>query len=204
MIKVKICGIRTWQEAAWAVEAGTWAVGFVFAPSRRQIEVEEAARIIRKLPGYIHKVGVFVDMSRETVEEIIRCTDIDLLQFHGRESPEYCVGWRQPVIKSFSIRDEDSLTGVPDYQVFAHLFDTYREGQAGGTGITFDWRCLATLKSNSRVILAGGLTAENVSAAVKQVRPFAVDVSSGVESFGCKDRTLIQQFISQAQNAYEG
>lgn len=199
MTKVKICGMRSLQEAQWAVEAGAWAVGFVFAPSQRRVTVEEAARIIRELPSSVHKVGVFVDMKMEMVEKVISETGIDILQFHGQESQEYCQEWQLPVIKSFRIKDEDSLSQAEKYLVFAYLFDTYTLGSAGGTGKTFDWRYLHDFQPNRRVILAGGLNPINVAGATRQVKPFAVDVSSGVESLGRKDQRLINEFIYQVQ-----
>ncbi len=199
MTKVKICGMRSLQEAQWAAAAGAWAVGFVFASSPRRLTVEEAARIICKLPPSIHKVGVFVDMKMEIVEKVIAETGINILQFHGHESPEYCQEWNLPVIKSFHVRDENSLAEAEKYQVFAYLFDTYQQGIAGGTGKTFDWRYLDDFQPSQQVILAGGLNPGNVAGAIRKVKPFAVDVSSGIESSGRKDQVLINEFISQAQ-----
>jgi len=195
MVRVKICGIRSRKEALWIAAAGAWAAGFVFAPSRRQVTVGEAARIIAVLPPSIHKVGVFVDSALETVESIIAATGIDMLQFHGQESPAYCQEFNLPVIKSFRVGDKNSLAQVDKYHVFAHLFDTYVPGSYGGSGQTFDWRCLDDLPAGLRIILAGGLNPGNVASAVQQIRPFAVDVSSGVELAGHKDGSLIQDFI---------
>jgi len=200
MTNVKICGIRSLQDAQWAIAAGAWAVGFIFAPSPRRITIEEAGRIIRELPSHIYKVGVFVDMKIAMVKEIVSGTGINMLQFHGQESPEYCREWNLPVIKSFRVRDEDSLDGIGKYQVFAHLFDTYVPSSHGGSGITFDWQYLENLQPGLRMILAGGLTPGNVSNAIQRIKPFAVDVSSGVEISGRKDCQLIQDFIFQAHN----
>jgi len=200
MTNVKICGIRSLQDALWAVNAGAWAVGFVFAPSRRQITAEQAGKIIRGLPPSVHKVGVFVDMKFESVKDIISETGIDILQLHGQESPEYCQECNLPIIKSFQVCDENSLTAVEKYTVFAHLFDTYVPGSHGGSGITFNWRYLENLHPGLRIILAGGLSPGNVVNAIRQVKPFAVDVSSGVEISGHKDSQLIQDFIRQAHN----
>jgi len=197
MTKIKICGIRSRQEALWAANAGAWAVGFVFAPSRRRVSMEEAAAIIRELPANIHKVGVFVDMKISSVQEIISATGIDFLQFHGEESPAYCQEFDLPIIKSFLVEGEDSLDDVVNYNVFAHLFDTYTPNSRGGSGQTFDWRCLNILPAVPRVILAGGLNPQNVNHAIQETKPFAVDVSSGVEIAGRKDCELINEFISQ-------
>jgi Phosphoribosylanthranilate isomerase len=200
MVKVKICGMRTSQDAMWAASAGAWAVGLVFSPSRRQVTIDEAARIVRAVPASIHKVGVFVDFSLATVKEVVAATGIDMLQFHGQESPEYCEEFDLPVIKSFQVRDENSLAEVEKYKVFACLFDTWVSGSAGGSGKTFDWRSLKSLPDNLRIILAGGLTPYNVSSAIRQTRPFAVDVSSGVEINGHKDPKLMRDFIGQAKS----
>ncbi len=202
MTKIKICGMRSPQDAICATSAGAWAAGFVFAPSARQVTVDEAARIIRVMHPSVHKVGVFVDSSLEAVKATAAATGIDMLQFHGQESPEYCQEFALPVIKSFRIRDEDSLAQVEKYKVFACLCDTYVPGRAGGSGQTFDWRCLQGLPASLRIILAGGLTPRNVSTAILQTRPFAVDVSSGVEINGRKDRKLIEAFIHQAKSVH--
>lgn len=200
MTRFKICGIRTLEEARWAVNAGTWAVGFVFAKSPRRIMAEEAAGIIRELPSAVNKIGVFVNMEPEEVQDIIKSTGINMLQFHGEESPEYCAEWNLPVIKSFPVRDEGSLAGVEKYQVYAHLFDTYQPGSTGGTGRVFNWHLLCSLKPSQRIILAGGLNNTNVAEAIRLVRPFAVDVSSGVEAKGRKNRELIEQFASRTRD----
>jgi phosphoribosylanthranilate isomerase len=199
MTYAKICGIRSVQEAEWAAAAGAWAVGFVFASSPRQVTVDEAARIIRQLPPSVHKVGVFVDMKMEMVGSIISDTGIDILQFHGHESPEYCQECHLPVIKSFRVQDENSLVQARKYQVYAYLFDTFTVDSAGGTGITFDWRLLDNFQSSLRIILAGGLNPSNVAGAIHRIKPYAVDVSSGVESLGRKDQKLINEFISQVK-----
>ncbi|MEA4925570.1 MAG: phosphoribosylanthranilate isomerase [Syntrophomonadaceae bacterium] len=202
MIKIKICGMRSPQDAIWATSAGAWAAGFVFAPSARQVTVDEAARIIRVMPPSVHKVGVFVDSSLDTVKATAAATGIDMLQFHGQESPEYCQEFALPVIKSFRIRDENSLAQVEKYTVFACLCDTYVPDRLGGSGRTFDWRCLQGVPAGLRIILAGGLTPCNVSSAIRQISPFAVDVSSGVEINGRKDRILIKDFIKTAERIH--
>jgi phosphoribosylanthranilate isomerase len=161
--------------------------------------IEEAARIILELPQAIYKIGVFVDMNLAEVKDIVKSTGINMLQFHGKESPAYCAEWNLPVIKSFLVRDEDSLAGVELYQVYAHLFDTYQPGSAGGTGRTFNWHHLQNLKPGQRTILAGGLNPGNVAEAIRSVKPYAVDVSSGVETEGRKNRELIEQFVSQSK-----
>jgi len=200
MVRVKICGMRSRQDAILTAAAGAWAVGLIFAPSHRQVTVDEAAQIIQVVPPSVHKVGVFVDSSIEAVKETVAATGIDMLQFHGQESPEYCQEFNLPVIKSFRVRDENSLAEVEKYQVYAHLFDTYVPGSVGGSGKTFDWRCLEGLPRGQRIILAGGLNPGNVAQAIEQIKPFAVDVSSGVELFGHKDRNLIENFIRNSRS----
>jgi phosphoribosylanthranilate isomerase len=206
MIRVKICGIRTLEAAQAAVEAGAHALGFVFAPSLRQVTPQEAERIIRELPPFVSRVGVFVDTPRQEVVEIARVCRLDALQFHGREAPDYCLGWQQQVIKAFRLRDGSVLEQMDRYQVDACLLDAYVPGQAGGTGQRCDWglaRQAAVPGSAGswrraplrRIILAGGLTPDNVEQAVRQARPCAIDVSSGVETGGVKDPDKIRALL---------
>jgi phosphoribosylanthranilate isomerase len=140
-----------------------------------------------------------VDTPIETVKAIIDETGINILQFHGQESPEYCQEWSLPVIKSFSIQDENSLANIEKYQVFAYLMDTFAPNSPGGTGKTFDWGFIDDINPNLHLILAGGLNPGNAARAICRVRPFAVDVSSGVETSGRKDHGLIHEFVRQAQ-----
>lgn len=178
MLKVKICGITTLEAALAAVEAGAWAVGFVFAESRRRISPEHAKQIMQNVPSKVCKVGVFANASREFVAAVADFCQLDLLQFHGDESPEYCAGWQQPVIKAFRVRDAAFLDVLPRYRVFAYLLDTYHPGKLGGTGKTFNWELARDAGKFGPVILAGGINAENVLDAFQMVRPYAVDVSS--------------------------
>jgi len=195
MVRVKICGIRTMEAALAAVEAGADALGFVFASSARQIEPGEAARIIEQLPPFISTVGVFVDAPRQQVQEIAETCRLDLLQFHGEEPPAYCRGWRQPVVKGFRVRDDSVLEQVSRYDVAACLLDAYVPGQAGGTGRSFNWELARQTGSGRCIILAGGITPENVEQAVSQARPYAIDVSSGVETGGVKDPVKIAALL---------
>lgn len=197
---VKICGITNAEDARAAVEAGADALGFVFARSPRAIDPEEARPIIAALPPFVVSVGVFVDAARETVEGIARSCGLQALQFQGRESPEDCEGFSRPVIKGFKVRDGAIPDAVWRYRIAACLFDAYVPGADGGTGRTFDWALLRDLALDRPVILAGGLTPENVAHAVAVARPDAVDVSSGV-ALGPrkKDPARMAEFVRAAK-----
>lgn len=199
MVKVKICGITSVEIALTATNAGADALGFVFAPSRRQLTPERARQIIQELPPLVTKVGVFVNEPVELVNEIAQYCGLDVVQLHGQESPEYCQQMGRAVIKGISVRDSDSLAVLSAYQVQGFLLDTYHPDQRGGTGTTFDWSLMLEAQSNRPMILAGGLTPENVAQAVKLVQPYGVDVSSGVETNGIKDPFKIEAFIKGAK-----
>lgn len=202
-LRIKICGITRPQDALAAAEAGADALGFMFfAGSSRAIDLAAAREIIRQLPPFIARVGVFVNPSRE---EVLRAMEagIDTLQFHGEESPEFCASFDRPVIKALRVRDASSLTSLGQYRVAAILLDAFVPGQLGGTGARFDWElAIRARETGARIILAGGLTPENIGEAVRKVRPFGVDVSSGVEcSPGQKDSAAIFRFIEKARAA---
>jgi phosphoribosylanthranilate isomerase len=196
MVRVKICGIRTVEVALAAVDAGAHALGFVFAPSPRRVTAQEAERIIKDLPPFISKVGVFVDTPRRDVDEIAEACRLDVLQFHGEETPDYCRGWRQQVVKGLRVRDGSVLEQLDQYDVCACLLDAYVPGQAGGTGQCFDWNLVRQAGAHRRIILAGGITPDNVEQAICQARPYAIDVSSGVETGGVKDPDKIRALLT--------
>ncbi|MDI6631588.1 MAG: phosphoribosylanthranilate isomerase [Bacillota bacterium] len=198
-VRVKICGIRDIETARAAVEAGADALGFVFAASRRQVTPEAAREIIAALPPFVTAVGVFVDLPPAVVREVSDFCRLDAVQLHGAETPEYCRELNLRVIKAVRVRDAASLEGLDAYPVQAVLLDTYVPGTPGGTGKTFNWGLLAGREFRVPLILAGGLTPENVRAAVQAVRPYAVDVSGGVETDGRKDPAKIRAFIRQAK-----
>jgi len=197
MPRVKICGITRLEDGLAAAAAGADAIGFVFADSPRRVTAEQAHGIVAALPPFTKVVGLFVDAAEEEIREILRKVPLDLIQFHGRESPETCRAVGRPYIKAIAMRpDLDPAAEAAWYPDAAGLlFDAYHPDVAGGSGETFDWaRVPRGLKQP--VILAGGLTPENVAAAVKIVRPYAVDVSSGVEmSKGIKSAEKITAFI---------
>ena len=201
---VKICGITNAADAAAAAEAGASALGFMFYEgSKRNVAPAVATEIICELPAFISKVGVFVNAPPDVVRRVIAETGIDGLQFHGEETPEFCAQFGLKVIKAFPVRDRESLRACAGYPDCAWLLDTFLDGARGGTGVAFDWDVAAeAVKLSRRVILAGGLKPETVAEAVRQVRPFGVDVSSGVESApGRKDHTKVRAFISAAKDA---
>lgn len=201
-VRVKVCGITTRDDALAAVEAGAAALGFNFYPtSPRYVTPATAGAIIATLPPAVCTVGVFVDESREAITAIARQTRLQALQLHGAEAPELCDGWSEKVIKAIRVRDRDAAAHARAYRVDFILADAYVEGQCGGTGTRVAVELLEGFERR-RLILAGGLTAENVAAAVRAVRPFAVDVASGVESApGRKDWNLMRRFIANAHAA---
>ncbi len=196
--RIKICGITRAEDAVTAVQAGADALGFVFyPPSPRYVEVEQAANIIRDLPPFITSVALFVNADRETIARVVGETGIDLIQFHGNECPDYCAEHGRPWIKAVRMKDDVNLDKVAaDYaDARALLLDAYRPGVPGGTGEAFDWERIPRHLAG-RIVLAGGLTPENVTRAIRQVHPWAVDVSGGVEAEkGIKDPDRIQRFI---------
>ena len=202
-VKVKICGITNAPDALAAVEAGADALGFMFyEPSPRHIAIRQAAEIIRKLPPFILKAGVFVDASEDVVLRAIGDCGLNLLQFHGQETPEYCTQFGLMSMKAFRIRDAASLTSLQNYATDAWLLDAFNADKLGGTGEKFNWELAIEAKRSGRpIFLAGGLTPDNVAGAVQMVQPFGVDVSSGVEAApGKKDHGKVREFIKAARS----
>lgn len=202
-VKVKICGITSLADALAASEAGADALGFMFyPPSPRFISNGAAREIIRELPPFIARVGVFVDPTDEQVRQAIAETGIDTLQFHGNETPEFCRRFGLKTLKAFRVRDAESLRATEPFTSEAWLLDSYVAGQLGGTGARFNWDLATAAARQHRVILAGGLTPENAADAVRGVRPYGLDVSSGVESApGHKDAGKVCAFIAAAKGA---
>ncbi len=200
---MKICGITNLEDALAAIDAGCDAVGFAFyKKSPRYIAPEKAAEIINRLPPFVMPVAIFVNEREEKIRDIMFTTGIKVVQFHGEESPEFCERFATRAIKAFQVKDKESLKHMVHYHVSALLLDSYREGLRGGTGVTFDWHLAVVAKTFGRVILAGGLTPENVAEAVKLVQPYAVDVAGGVEKEkGIKDYGKIKKFISEVRKA---
>ncbi|HXR03781.1 MAG TPA: phosphoribosylanthranilate isomerase [Verrucomicrobiae bacterium] len=201
---VKICGITNPADAQVAIEAHADALGFVFcAKSPRHMTITAAAGISKQLPGFVLRVGVFVNALKAEVERAIGECGLNLLQFHGDEPPEYCAQFGVMSMKAFRMRDAGTLGELRQYQTSAWLLDAYSPEAEGGTGEKFNWDlAVAAQKFGKPIFLAGGLTPENVAEAVRKVRPFGVDVSSGVEiSPGKKDPAKVRAFISAAKAA---
>ena len=205
-VKVKICGITNLPDGLAAAEAGADALGFVFYDeSPRHISVEGAAALIRQLPPFVMKVGVFVNAPEDLVIRAVRECGLNLLQFHGDEKPDYCLQFGLMSMKAFRIRDAASLQALQNYPTDAWLLDGYSPGKPGGAGETFNWDLALEARNWGRpIFLAGGLTRENVAEAVQRAQPYGVDVSSGVEAApGRKDHAKVRAFI-QAAKAVEG
>ncbi len=202
-VKVKICGNTNLADALAAVEAGADALGFIFYDrSPRHILVSDAAEIVRQLPPFVMKVGVFVNPPEELVLRATAECGLNLLQFHGDEAPGFCTQFGLMSMKAFRVRDAESLKALADYPTDAWLLDAWSPKATGGTGETFDWALAAeAVKLGRPVFLAGGLTPENVAEAIRVVQPFGVDVASGVESVpGRKDHARLRAFIQAVRN----
>lgn len=202
MTRVKICGITSVEDALAAARSGADAIGLVFYErSPRHVSIDLAAQLAAALPPFVSVVGLFVNAEAAFVREVLASVPLDMLQFHGDESPEFCAQFSRPYLKAIRVK-----AGVDLLQCAARfhaakglLLDAHVEGIAGGTGATFDWT-LIPKQLPLPVILSGGLDAENVAAAIKQVRPYAVDVSSGVEAGkGIKDAAKVAEFINEVK-----
>ena len=200
MVRIKICGITNLEDALLAAGLGADALGFIFYPqSPRKVAPDMARAIIAQLPPFVTTVGVFVDEDAATVRDLAARVGLDWLQLHGQESPEYCRSLGRRVIKGFRIRDEKSLEDLAAYRGAAQalLLDTYKQGQTGGTGETFDWRLAKEARQFGPIILAGGLNPDNVARAIEMAQPQAVDVGSGVETApGKKDPEKLKRFFA--------
>ncbi|MFF7107028.1 phosphoribosylanthranilate isomerase [Pseudomonas sichuanensis] len=203
-VRSKICGITRIEDALAAVEAGADAIGLVFyEKSPRAVDVRKARAIVEALPPFVTTVGLFVNASRCELNEILEVVQLDLLQFHGDESPADCEGYHRPWIKALRVRPGDDLEAACKLYAGARgiLLDAYVPGIPGGTGEAFDWSLIPQHLSKP-IILAGGLSADNVAQAIRQVRPYAVDVSGGVEQAkGIKDAVKIEAFMQAVRQA---
>lgn len=207
MVHVKVCGITRTEDALAAARLGASAVGFVFWPnSPRFIEPDRARAIVQELPPMVVPVGVFVDQPIAHVEEVARVVGLGLVQLHGQESAEYVTRMTHRVIKAFPMEasfDWQRVAGLPAHVTV--LLDAYDPVRKGGTGRTVDWQAAREVAARRRVMLSGGLRAENVSEAIATVRPYGVDVSSGVETRpGVKDHRRLQEFLAAVDRARLG
>jgi len=202
--RIKICGITSHVDACAAIESGADAIGLVFyAESPRSVSIEQAAAIVAGIPPFVTVVALFVDEPSASIERTLRALSIDVIQFHGDETPSFCQQFNRPWIKALRVRPGlDIAERCAQYRgARAVLLDSFQEGVPGGTGKTFDW-CLAAGRLPMPVVLAGGLHAGNVAEAIGSLRPAAVDVSGGVESApGIKDADRIKQFVAAVRAA---
>lgn len=203
-VRSKICGITCIEDALAAVEAGADAIGLVFyRKSPRYVTIEQAQAIIAALPPFVSTVGLFVNAPRDELKALLDVVPLDLIQFHGDETPQQCDGYQRPFIKALRVQAGDDIAASCALydKACGILLDTYVAGVPGGTGETFDW-ALIPRQLSKPLILAGGLTSANVAQAIAQVHPYAVDVSGGVEqSKGRKDHDKIRAFMSAVQGA---
>ena len=201
MPKVKICGNTNVADAKLASELGADFLGLIFSESKRKVTVDKAREIMQSINSFDGFVGVFANQPKEEAESIAKTLELKWLQFHGDETSRYCRHFSEQgfhVIKTFRIKDTLSLKRIEEYDVAAFLFDTYSHNQLGGTGTAFDW---AIIENNpyihEKLFLAGGLTPNNLKEAIRRIKPYAVDVASGVEkSPGIKDPALLKCFIA--------
>ncbi len=201
-VRVKICGVTRLSDALDAVRFGADALGFNFWPkSKRYCEPEAAAEIISRLPPFVVTVGVFVNQSRSHIQRVVARSGISTVQLHGDEAPELAPALSRPVIRALRVESKASLDEMARWSASAFLLDTPTAG-FGGSGKTFDWRLVKGAGKKAPILLAGGLNPANVADAVKQVRPYGVDVASGVESApGIKDSKKMRRFITAAKEA---
>ena len=202
-VKVKICGITDYGDASMAVELGADALGFIFAHSPRQVTPQKARDIISAIPPFAKTVGIFVNQDPIEINKIVRYCGLDLVQLHGDESPDFCNELMPYTIKALRIKNETSLRTAQAYRgkVRALLLDTYSKDKAGGTGEAFDWQLAIKIKKlGIPIILAGGLGPSNIDGAISTVRPYAVDVNSGVEKRpGKKSHALIKDLMEKVK-----
>ena len=202
MPKIKICGITREADAHLAASLGADALGFVLAESPRRIAPEMVRKICMSLPPFVTTVGVFVDTDMESVRQIATFCGLDWVQLHGNESPDYCRALAFKLLKAIRVKGRQSIEAAAAYKdcVKGFLLDSFVKGQHGGTGKSFDWDLAKEVKKYGPVILSGGLGPENVKEAIRVVKPYGVDVSSGVESApGVKDHEKMRRFVKEAR-----
>jgi phosphoribosylanthranilate isomerase len=200
-VQVKICGLTRAADVELAIDAGADVVGFIFAPSPRRVDASQAAVLAQMAAGRALRVGLFMNPQAGEVEQALASVDLDLLQFHGQEDNDFCRSFGLPFLKAISMLDESADRAILSYpDAVGVLLDSHAPGGAGGTGETFDWN--RRVDCDKPIWLAGGLQPDNVAEAVQRFQPYAVDVSSGVESSpGHKDESRVRQFIINAKQA---
>lgn len=199
---IKICGMTNAEDAMVAASLGVDALGFIFAPSPRRVEPSAAREMIRRLPASVLKVGVFVNEALPEVQRIVAYCGLNMVQFHGQETPEYCRQIPLPVIKAVRVKNMESLQEMEQYPLASILLDAWSPQKAGGTGKPFCWELALEACKKRNFILSGGLNPNNVYQAIRKVRPSGVDVCSGVEKTpGKKESTKMCEFIKEVQKA---
>jgi phosphoribosylanthranilate isomerase len=201
-VKIKICGLTRVEDVQAAVEAGADAIGFVFTASPRRISIDKAIELSAYVPGGVLRVGLFLDQDRSEIEKVTGSVPLDILQFHGNETEQECDRFKLPWLKAVAMENAESVKqAVQDFPGAAGLLlDSHSKGKRGGSGKSFDWSLSRSI--DKPVWLAGGLNADNVTRAIQTVRPYAVDVSSGVESEpGIKDPTRLKAFVKAVRQA---
>lgn len=203
LVKIKVCGMTNWRDAEWAARLGADAIGFIFyKKSPRHVSEKTVKAIVADLPPFVGRVGVFVNETVERINRIVENCRLDYVQLHGEESPEFCRKIACKVIKAVRVRDSRSLAGLGKYTVSGFLLDAFSVKGQGGTGEVFDWKLVASAKRYGPIILAGGLTPENVVAAIQRVQPYGVDVCSGVEKTpGKKHPAKVKEFIGAVRES---
>ena len=199
MIPVKICGITSVKDAQLAIKNGASAIGLIFyKPSPRNVSMEIAKEIVESVNGCVPIIGVFVDEDVAVINSILGLVNLDILQLHGRENPQYCQQFKLPIVKVFRVDSSFDVSILNLFNVSAFLFDTYQKGLPGGTGDSFDWKLVSNLKIETPIILSGGLTSNNIMSGIEVVNPSAVDVNSGVENCpGEKDAIKLERLFSK-------
>ena len=200
-VRIKICGITTPEIARHAVTAGADAIGLNFYPkSSRYLSIGQAVEVADQIAPFVARVGVFVNPDRDVVQQIVDAVHLDYFQFHGEESANFCASFGIPYIKSIRVTESTDLLALENqyHDAVALLLDSHSSDSYGGTGKSFDWN-KSRYGGEKNIILAGGLTADNIQSAIKAVSPYAVDVSSGVETDGVKDTAKITEFCNRVQ-----
>jgi phosphoribosylanthranilate isomerase len=194
---VKVCGMTSARDALYAVECGADAVGFIFyKKSPRAVTMKQAKAITAELPPFVQRVGVFVNETAEKIQRVVAFCGLDVVQLHGDESPAFCKRIGGKVVKAIRVKDAESIKALSRYRVDAFLLDAFKEGEWGGTGECFNWNLVKQARNYGPVILAGGLNPGNVAEAIRECRPYAVDVCSGVETQpGKKSLKKVREFI---------
>lgn len=200
MTKVKICGLTRMEDADWANELMPDYVGFMFAESRRRVSPDTAARIAERIDHAVKRVGVFVNPTMDEIRKVLDACPLDVLQLHGEESPDFCRETGMAVWKAFRMRTPEVLTELDAYEADAYMLDGWHPDSHGGTKIVFPWEWAAAYDfKDKKVVLAGGLSPDNVAEAIQKVKPWAVDVSSGVETAGIKNIAKIAAFLERVR-----